>query len=110
MERVPTDKEDHPLSEIKITGITIFTNPYEEMEKAEAAAAQAEKKKKEAEAAGTAAGIKDQDYKVGKWFSAPGSTIQEDPEAPEEQEGGGGVGKYLAKVLAGPSRQGSRQF
>lgn len=46
-------------------GITIFTNPYEDMEKAEAAAEETERKVKAAEAAGkAAAGTQDQDYKV----------------------------------------------
>jgi len=40
---------------------------------------------------------------VGRWFSAPGAAAsQEDAAAPEEEETGGGVGKYLAKAMAGP--------
>lgn len=45
-------------------GVTVFTNPFQEMEDAEAAEAAAELKAKEAEAAGAAAGEKDEDYKV----------------------------------------------
>lgn len=42
---------------------------------------------------------------VGRWYSAPGVSKQEgSPALEEEQEGGGGVGKYLSKVLAGPSK------
>lgn len=35
MERVPTDDDDRPTQEIKITGATIFVNPYKEMEEEE---------------------------------------------------------------------------
>lgn len=45
-------------------GITIFTNPFEDMEKQEAAAEEADRKKREAEAAGSSAGKFDEDYKV----------------------------------------------
>lgn len=43
MERIPTDADDVPVEEIKITGATVFTNPYTEME-------EEEKKQEEAEA------------------------------------------------------------
>jgi peptidyl-prolyl cis-trans isomerase-like 2 len=32
MERVETDVDDRPLTPITITGATVFTNPYQEME------------------------------------------------------------------------------
>ena len=40
MERVETDDDDRPVQEIKITGATIFVNPYKEMEEAEKKAAE----------------------------------------------------------------------
>ena len=35
MERVPTDDDDRPTQEIKVTGATVFVNPYKEMEEEE---------------------------------------------------------------------------
>ena len=35
MERVPTDEDDRPTQEIKITGATVFVDPYKEMEEEE---------------------------------------------------------------------------
>ena len=35
MERVPTDDDDRPTQEMKITGATVFVNPYKEMEEEE---------------------------------------------------------------------------
>ena len=45
MEKVETDKDDRPKSQIRITGATIFVNPYKEMEEAEKKAAEEEKLK-----------------------------------------------------------------
>ena len=35
MEKVPTDDEDRPRREIKITGATVFVNPFKDEEEAE---------------------------------------------------------------------------
>ena len=43
MERIETDDDDHPTTEIRITGATIFVNPYKEMEEAEKKAAEEER-------------------------------------------------------------------
>ena len=40
MERVPTDGEDRPRREIKITGATVFVNPFKDEEAAEQKAAE----------------------------------------------------------------------
>ncbi len=40
MEKVPTDDDDKPRQEIKITGATVFVNPYKEEEEAERKAAE----------------------------------------------------------------------
>lgn len=40
MEKVPTDDDDRPKKEIKITGATVFVNPYKEEEEAERKAAE----------------------------------------------------------------------
>lgn len=40
MEKVPTDDDDRPKQEIKITGATVFVNPYKEEEEAEQKAAE----------------------------------------------------------------------
>lgn len=45
MERVPTDDDDRPDAEIKITGVTVFVNPFKEMEEAEKKQAEEEKQK-----------------------------------------------------------------
>ena len=41
MERVPTDDDDRPRQEIRITGATVFVNPYRDEEEAERKAAEA---------------------------------------------------------------------
>jgi peptidyl-prolyl cis-trans isomerase-like protein 2 len=41
MERVPTDKDDRPLQPIRITGVTVFDDPFLDAEPAAAAAATA---------------------------------------------------------------------
>jgi len=40
MEKVPTDDDDRPVQEVKITGATVFVNPYKEEEEAERKAAE----------------------------------------------------------------------
>jgi peptidyl-prolyl cis-trans isomerase-like protein 2 len=40
MEKVPTDDDDRPMQEIKITGFTVFVNPYKEEEEEERKAAE----------------------------------------------------------------------
>ena len=45
MERVPTDADDRPKTDIRITGATIFVNPYKDEEEAERKVAEAERLK-----------------------------------------------------------------
>jgi len=45
MERVPTDADDRPKTDIRITGATVFVNPYKDEEEAERKAADAERAK-----------------------------------------------------------------
>ncbi|KAI4324829.1 hypothetical protein MLD38_030281 [Melastoma candidum] len=85
MEKVPVDDNDRPLDEIKITGVTVFVNPYTDPDEEE----EKEKAKEE-----EAAGDKDSD-KVGSWYSNPGALPTEAGTA-----GGGGVGKYLKNAQA----------
>ncbi|CAI0507674.1 unnamed protein product [Linum tenue] len=84
MEKVPVDDDDRPLEEIKITGVTVFVNPYTEPDEEE------EEKAKAEEAALDA----DKD-KVGSWYSNPGTG------ATDSEAGSGGVGKYLKPRSAG---------
>ena len=44
MERVPVDGDDRPEQDIKITGASVFVNPYEELEEEERKKAEAERK------------------------------------------------------------------
>ena len=44
MEKVPVDGDDRPQQEIKITGASVFVNPYKEMEAEEQKRAEAERK------------------------------------------------------------------
>lgn len=44
MERVSVDGDDRPEQEIKITGASVFVNPYKEMEEEERKKAEAERK------------------------------------------------------------------
>ncbi|KAH7511212.1 hypothetical protein FEM48_Zijuj08G0129500 [Ziziphus jujuba var. spinosa] len=78
MEKVPVDNEDRPLEEIKITGVTIFVNPYTEPDEEE----EKEEAKNEKKV------IDEEDEKVGSWYSNPGTGTA-------ETVGSGGVGKYL---------------
>ncbi len=45
MERVPTDADDRPKTDICITGATVFVNPYKDEEEAERRNAEAERLK-----------------------------------------------------------------
>ncbi|KAF3439061.1 hypothetical protein FNV43_RR17336 [Rhamnella rubrinervis] len=73
MEKVPVDDDDRPLEEIKITGVTVFVNPYTEPDEEE----EKEEAKNEKE-------VEDEEKdKKGFWYSNP-TTF-----------GSGGVGKYL---------------
>ena len=45
MERVPTDADDRPKTDIRITGATVFVNPYKDEEEAERKVAEAERLK-----------------------------------------------------------------
>ncbi|KAH7845497.1 hypothetical protein Vadar_002903 [Vaccinium darrowii] len=79
MEKVPVDDNDRPLEEIKITGVTVFVNPYTEPDEED----EKEKVKDEKN-------TEDEDNeKVGSWYSNPGTG------ATESGAGSGGVGKYL---------------
>ncbi|XP_057481551.1 peptidyl-prolyl cis-trans isomerase CYP65-like isoform X1 [Actinidia eriantha] len=79
MEKVPVDDNDRPLEEIKITGVTVFVNPYTEPdEEDEQEKAKNEKKAEE----------EDND-KIGSWYSNPGTGVTESGAV------SGGVGKYL---------------
>lgn len=44
MERVPVDGDDRPEREIKITGASVFVNPYKDMEEEERQKADAERR------------------------------------------------------------------
>lgn len=79
MEKVPVDDDDRPLEEIKITGVTVFVNPYTEPD---------EEDEKEKEKEEKIAEDEDND-KVGSWYSNPGTG------AMESRAVSGGVGKYL---------------
>ena len=45
MERVPTDADDRPKTDVRITGATIFVNPYKDEEEEERKVAEAERLK-----------------------------------------------------------------
>lgn len=77
MEKVPVDDDDRPLEEIKITGVTIFVNPYTEPDEEEEAKAKDEKTDDE------------ENDKVGSWYSNPSTGRTESVAT------GGGVGRYL---------------
>lgn len=78
MEKVPVDDDDRPLEEIKITGVTVFVNPYSEPDEEEEKEKQKEQNVDDEENA-----------KVGSWYSNPGTG------AAEPGAVGGGIGKYL---------------
>ncbi|KAJ3673958.1 hypothetical protein LUZ60_005950 [Juncus effusus] len=78
MEKVRTDDDDRPLEEIKITGVTVFVNPYTEPDEEEEKIKAEEEKKKSAE---------EDDVSLGSWMSNTGQVASASK--------GGGVGKYL---------------
>jgi peptidyl-prolyl cis-trans isomerase-like protein 2 len=78
MEKVPTDDDDRPLEEIKITGVTVFVNPYTEPDEEEEKAKEEEEKNKNSE---------EDNVNVGLWLSNTGTVATASK--------GGGVGKYL---------------
>mmetsp|Transcript_5593 Transcript_5593/g.12389 ORF Transcript_5593/g.12389 Transcript_5593/m.12389 type:complete len:652 (+) Transcript_5593:259-2214(+) len=101
MEKVATDEEDRPLEEIKVTGATVFTNPYQEMEDEEKAEEEAGRKRAALES-GEAAALGDPDAKFGKWFSNPAANSASQPVR-------SGVGKYLnPAALPAPAAAPSR--
>ncbi|PRP75025.1 hypothetical protein PROFUN_00746 [Planoprotostelium fungivorum] len=75
MESIPVDKE-RPLTDIILTKVTVYENPFREEDPAKVAE---EKKRKEEE--------KREGEKKGKWFSNP---VEDAPKAVKE-----GVGKYI---------------
>ncbi|KAF4402035.1 hypothetical protein G4B88_017547 [Cannabis sativa] len=79
MEKVPVDDDDRPLEEIKITGVSVFVNPYSEPDEEEEKEAAENEKKAEDE---------DND-KIGSWYSNPGTGSTGSGTV------GGGVAKYL---------------
>ncbi|XP_068654233.1 peptidyl-prolyl cis-trans isomerase CYP65-like [Aristolochia californica] len=87
-EKVPVDDDDRPLEEIKITNVSVFVNPYTEMDE--------EEEKKD----GNDKSIEDEEKdKMGSWYSNPGLPTTESVAV------GGGVGKYLKarNIKAEPS-------
>ncbi|KIY95053.1 hypothetical protein MNEG_12911 [Monoraphidium neglectum] len=106
--QVPTDSDDRPLQEIAITGVTIFTNPFQEMRDEEAA--------KEAEEAKKTAGGNPQDpeNQRSQWYSNPaashaaaavrsgvGKYVQDAKLDSGAGGGGGGVGGRALAAAAG---------
>ncbi|DBA73330.1 hypothetical protein WJX77_001957 [Trebouxia sp. C0004] len=89
MERVSVDGDDRPEQEIKITGASVFVNPYKDMEEEERKKAEAERIKAEKEA-----GPPDiAEEGVGNWFSNPAGASNTTSTA-----NGSGVGKYLSNL------------
>lgn len=88
MERVATDDEDRPLQEIKITGATVFVNPYKDM-------LEEQKKKTELKEKAAAAGFLEhvaKDTPLASWLSAE--------EASGGPKNGPAVGKYIGKATS----------
>ncbi|KXZ54522.1 hypothetical protein GPECTOR_4g587 [Gonium pectorale] len=107
MERTPTDPDDRPTAPITITGATIFTNPFYELEEEEAKAEAAARKQAEKEAAAASDPLT---HKVGTWFSKPASD-GDGRGAPQPVRSG--VGKYISTALlsaraAQPGAQGQQ--
>lgn len=78
MEKVPTDDNDQPLEEIKITSVTVFVNPYAESDEENGEKGEDEKIENDEE-----------NEKMGSWYSNPGIG------ATETAAVGSGVGRYL---------------
>eukprot|EP00884_Botryococcus_braunii_P021935 jgi/Botrbrau1/8425/Bobra.0237s0045.1 len=89
MEKAETDSEDRPLTEIRVTGATVFVNPYKEEMEAEQKKAEEERLKVEKLSRPPA-----EEDMVGSWFSNPAG-----PQGVSGDSGGSGVGKYLASVV-----------
>jgi len=81
LEMVPTDEGDKPSIEIRISDITIYSNPYKDID----LGADEDKKKKEEEEKERLEADK------GKWWSQPGTAAA--------AHGNQKVGKYLAQKL-----------
>eukprot|EP00246_Nothoceros_aenigmaticus_P009113 TRINITY_DN24435_c0_g1_i1.p1 TRINITY_DN24435_c0_g1~~TRINITY_DN24435_c0_g1_i1.p1 ORF type:complete len:596 (+),score=117.61 TRINITY_DN24435_c0_g1_i1:149-1936(+) len=79
MEKVPTDDDDRPLEEIRLLRVSIFVNPYTELDE--------EEERERSKPVKTAEEIAEEE-KVGAWFSNPGPGLS-------LVANGTGVGKYL---------------
>ncbi|KAG2482009.1 hypothetical protein HYH03_019033 [Edaphochlamys debaryana] len=98
MEKTPVDPDDRPTSPITITGATVFTNPFFELEEEEAKKEAAERRKREKEEAAASDPLAN---KVGSWYSQPSSALAEEGGArPAPAAGRGGVGKYIGALAA----------
>lgn len=84
MEKVPVDNDDRPVEEIKILRVTIFVNPYAELEE--------EEKKAQEEAAAKSGTVDEDAEKLGSWYSNP--ALGTTPVAH-----GTGVGKYMRTAV-----------
>lgn len=95
MEKVPTDGDDRPTTPIKITGATVFVNPYRELLEEQAKEEEAKRKQAEKASQGFAA-----DDEFGSWWSNPAAAAAAKGAAPGGSSSGGdaaaGVGKYLS--------------
>ncbi|PRW20338.1 peptidyl-prolyl cis-trans isomerase CYP65 [Chlorella sorokiniana] len=89
MEKVPTDDDDRPLQEIKITGATVFVNPYKELLEEEAKKEEAKRKAAEKQEQGFT-----NDDEFGAWFSNPAGA------GGSGSGSAGGVGRYLSAAPA----------
>ena len=87
-EKIETDDEDRPLQEVKITGATVFVNPYKDLIEEEKKKEENDKKKEKKALMARAAS----EEEVGAWFSDPGAL---GGGGNRGSSGGGGVGKYL---------------
>ncbi|CAM6051939.1 unnamed protein product [Sphagnum compactum] len=85
LEKVPVDDDDRPLEELKILRISVFVNPYTEMDK--------EEEEARAKEAAKSAVDEEENEKMGSWYSNPGLGV-----APTAA--GTGVGKYLKTAQA----------
>ncbi|KAL3134863.1 hypothetical protein ABBQ32_007828 [Trebouxia sp. C0010 RCD-2024] len=98
MERVPVDGDDRPESEIKITGASVFVNPYKDMEEQERLKADAERKQAEKEAGP----LDTEEEGIGNWYSNPAGASKHTSTA-----NGSGVGKYLSSMPKNPAALGT---
>ncbi|GFR52819.1 hypothetical protein Agub_g15442, partial [Astrephomene gubernaculifera] len=112
MERLPVDDEDRPTQPVSITGATVFTNPFYELEEEEARAEAAAKRQAEKEAAAASDPLT---HKIGTWYTKPSAGAGDgttrngggggggSAALPPQQSGRSGVGKYISPALL-PSR------